>query len=140
FRSEVEFLGHRIGANGLSVSPDKIEAVQDWPAPTNVTEVRSFLGLAGFYRRFVKDFSKIALPLTALTKETTPFAWGSLQQEAFAALKQALCTAPVLLTPDPSRPYTLNCDACDYAIGATLQQDHGNGLQPVAYMSRKLTP
>ena len=141
FRSEVEFLGHRIGANGLSVSQDKVQAVRDWPTPKNVHDVRSFLGLAGFYRRFVKDFSKIALPITELTKEkTTPFVWGQRQQQAFDALKAALCSAPVLLTPDPSKPYTLNCDACDYAVGATLQQDHGNGLQPVAYMSRKLKP
>lgn len=139
FRSEVQFLGHRIGANGLAVSQDKVQAVREWPAPQNVGEVRSFLGLAGFYRRFVKDFSKIALPLTELTKETVPFAWGAAQQTAFSTLKNALCTAPVLLIPDPAKPYTLNCDACDYAIGATLQQDHGRGLQPVAFMSRKLT-
>jgi transposase InsO family protein len=140
FRDEVEFLGHRIGANGLSVSQDKVQAVRGWPQPKNVHDVRSFLGLANFYRRFVKDFSKIALPVTALTKEANPFTWGPLQQEAFDALKRALCSAPVLLIADPKLPYTLNCDACDYAIGATLQQDHGNGLQPVAYMSRKLKP
>ena len=140
FRDEVEFLGHRIGANGLSVSQDKISAVRDWPAPKNVSEVRSFLGLAGFYRRFVKDFSKVALPITELTKEKTPWEWGPKQREAFAALKHALCTAPVLLIPDPSLPYTLNCDACMYAVGATLQQDHGNGLQPVAFRSKKLSP
>ena len=140
FRSEVEFLGHRIGANGLSVSQDKIAAVQDWPAPTSVTEVRSFLGLAGFYRRFVKDYSKIALPMTELTKTSVPWSWGEKQRTAFAALKAALSSAPVLLIPNPDLPYTLNCDACDYAIGATLQQDHGNGLQPVAFRSRKLSP
>lgn len=140
FRDEVEFLGHRLGANGLAVSQDKVKAVRDWPTPQNVHDVRAFLGLAGFYRRFVKDFSKIALPITSLTKETTPFAWGPLQKEAFEALKLSLCSAPVLLIADPKLPYTLNCDACDYAIGATLQQDHGKGLQPVAYMSRKMKP
>jgi len=111
FRSEVEFLGHRIGANGLAVSQDKITAVREWPAPSNVSEVRSFLGLAGFYRRFVKNYSKVALPITELTKEKVPFEWGAKQHEAFAALKEALCTAPVLLIPNPSLPYTLNCDA-----------------------------
>jgi hypothetical protein len=139
FRDEVEFLGHRIGAKGLSVSPDKIDAVKAWPRPKDLGEVRSFLGLAGFYRRFVKDYSKGALPLTELTKEKVPFAWGAAQQAAFDALKTALCAAPVLLVPDPSKPYTLNCDACDFAIGATLQQDHGHGLQPVAYRSKKLS-
>jgi len=137
FRSEVEFLGHRIGAQGLSVSQDKVQDVRTWPQPENVSDVRAFLGLAGFYRKFVENFSKIALPLTELTKETTPFVWEQRQQQAFDALKAALCSAPVLLIPDPTKPYTLNCDACDYALGATLQQDHGSGLQPVAYMSRK---
>jgi hypothetical protein len=140
FRSEVEFLGHQLGANGLAVSQDKISAVRDWPTPRNVGDVRSFLGLAGFYRRFVKDFSKIALPLTQMTQKERSWEWGKEQQAAFDALKAALCSAPVLLIPDPSKPYTLNCDACDYAIGATLQQDQGNGLQPVAFMSRKLKP
>ena len=139
-RDEVEFLGHRLGKDGLAVSPDKVAAVRDWPALKNVKDVRSFLGLAGFYRRFVKDFSKVALPLTELTHEKVAWEWGALQQESFAALKSALCSAPVLVLPDPSLPYVLNCDACDYAIGATLQQDHGNGLQPVAFRSKKLSP
>ena len=139
-RTEVQFLGHRIGAQGLSVSPDKVEAVRDWPTPKNVHDVRAFLGLAGFYRRFVEGFSKIALPMTQLTKTDCAWTWGAEQQRAFDALKASLCSAPVLLIPDPKLPYTLNCDACEYAVGATLQQDHGNGLQPVAYRSRKLSP
>lgn len=139
-RKEVEFLGHRLGASGLGVSPDKIAAVKDWPQPTSVSDIRSFLGLAGFYRRFVKDFSKIALPITELTKNDSEFVWGEKQQKAFDELKKSLCSAPVLLIPDPKLPYTLNVDACDYAVGGTLQQDQGNGLQPVAFRSRKLTP
>ena len=139
-RDEVQFLGYRIGAKGLAVSPDKVDAVRAWPTPKNVHDVRAFLGLAGFYRRFVKNFSGIALPITELTKSDRAWAWGTAQQQAFEALKTALCSAPVLLIPDPSLPYTLNCDACDYAVGATLQQDHGAGLQPVAYRSRKLSP
>lgn len=136
---EVSFLGHRIGADGLRVAPDKISAVQQWPAPRNATDVRSFLGLAGFYRRFVKDFSKIALPLTELTHEKRVWSWGADEQRAFAELKATLCSPPVLLVPDQSKPFVLNCDACKYAIGATLQQDHGNGLQPVAYFSAKMS-
>lgn len=139
-QNEVEFLGHRLGADGLAVSEDKISAVREWPAPASVSEVRSFLGLAGFYRRFVKAFSKIALPITELTKNDVEFVWGPRQQTAFVELKAALCSAPVLLIPDPKLPYTLNVDACDYAVGGTLQQDQGNGMQPVAYRSRKLTP
>jgi len=137
---EVAFLGHRIGADGLRVAPDKISAVQQWPQPKNVSDVRSFLGLANFYRRFVKDYSRIALPLTELTRETTTaWAWGAEQQAAFDALKAALCSPPVLLVPDQSKPFVLNTDACKFAIGATLQQDHGNGLQPVAFFSAKMS-
>ena len=136
---EVSFLGHRIGADGLRVAPDKISAVQQWPQPRSVTDVRSFLGLANFYRRFVKDYSRIALPLTELTKDTAPWQWGAEQQRAFDALKAALCSPPVLRIPDQSKPFVLNTDACKYAIGATLQQDHGNGLQPVAYFSAKMS-
>jgi len=138
---EVAFLGHRIGADGLRVSPDKISAVQQWPQPKNVSDVRSFLGLANFYRRFVKDYSRIALPLTELTKEVTGagFTWGAPEQAAFDALKRALCSPPVLLVPDQSKPFVLNTDACKFAIGATLQQDHGNGLQPVAFFSAKMS-
>jgi hypothetical protein len=136
---EVAFLGHRIGADGLRVAPDKIGAVQQWPQPRSVTDVRSFLGLANFYRRFVKDYSRIALPLTELTKETTAWRWGTQEQAAFDALKAALCSPPVLLVPDQSKPFVLNTDACKYAIGATLQQDHGNGLQPVAFFSAKMS-
>lgn len=136
---EVSFLGHRIGADGLRVAPDKISAVQQWPKPMNVTEVRSFLGLANFYRRFIRHFSHSAMPLTELTKESTPWKWGEEQQRAFVELKAALCSPPVLLVPDQSKPFVLNCDACKYAIGGTLQQDQGQGLQPVAYFSAKMS-
>ena len=137
---EVAFLGHRIGADGLRVAPDKISAVQQWPRPKNVSDVRSFLGLANFYRRFVQGYSRIAQPLTELTRETTTaWQWGAKQQAAFEALKAALCAPPVLLVPDQSKPFVLNTDACKFAIGATLQQDHGNGLQPVAFFSAKMS-
>ena len=136
---EVSFLGHRIGADGLRVAPDKVSAVQSWPQPQNQTDVRAFLGLAGFYRRFVKHFSRIALPLTELTHEKRVWSWGGDEQRSFDELKAALCSPPVLLIPDQSKPFVLNCDACKYAIGGTLQQDHGNGLQPVAYFSAKMS-
>jgi hypothetical protein len=138
-QSEVSFLGHRIGEDGLRVAPDKISAVQQWPQPRNVSDVRAFTGLANFYRRFVRDYSRIALPLTELTKDAVAWRWGTEQQAAFDELKAALCAPPVLLVPDQSKPFVLNCDACKYAIGATLQQDHGNGLQPVAYFSAKMS-
>jgi len=135
----VEFLGHRIGADGLRVAPDKISAVKEWPVPGSVTEVRSFLGLANFYRRFVKDYSHMALPLTELTKDATKtFIWGEVHQRAFEKLKSTLCSAPVLIIPDQNKQFFLTCDACDFAIGAVLEQDLGKGRQPVAYFSAKL--
>ena len=139
FQQEVEFLGHRIGANGLRVSPDKIGAVRDWPVPTTVTEVRSFLGLANFYRRFIQGYSRIALSLTELTRDEIAFRWAPEQQVAFDEIKRLLSSAPVLVIPDQTKQFVLNCDACKYAIGAVLQQDHGNGLQPVAYFSAKMS-
>jgi len=141
-KREVEFLGHMVGEHGLRVMEDKIEAVRDWPTPTNIRELRAFLGLAGYYRRFVRDFSKIALPLTELTRNVTrkklDLSWGTKQQLAFVELKCALQSTPVLVLPDLNKEFVVHCDASGYAVGAVLQQDHGKGLQPVAFMSKKM--
>lgn len=141
-KREVEFLGHMVGEHGLRVMQDKIEAVRDWPTPTNIRELRAFLGLAGYYRRFVRNFSAIALPLTELTRNVTrqklELSWGTKQQLAFVELKRALQSTPVLVLPDLSKEFVVHCDASGYAVGAVLQQDHGNGLQPVAFMSKKM--
>jgi hypothetical protein len=140
FQQEVEFLGHYVGVNGLRIMDDKLAAVTEWPAPKNVKEVRAFLGLVGFYRKFVRGFSMIALPLTLLTRTVTggPFQWGTEQQLAFLELKRALQHAPLLLLPDPTLPFVLHTDASGFALGAVLQQDQGQGLQPVAFLSKKL--
>ena len=140
-QTEVEFLGHYVGRDGLRVMEDKIDAVSDWPVPTTIRELRAFLGLAGYYRRFVKGFSGIALPLTELTRNVTHrrLQWGPRQQLAFIELKRALQVTPVLALPDPVLPFVVNCDASGYAVGAVLQQDRGSGLQPVAFLSKKLT-
>ena len=138
FQTEVEFLGHRLGAEGLKVMPEKVTSVASWPTPTSVKEVRSFLGLAGYYRRFVKQFSKIASPLTELTKDRVKFRWGKEEQEAMDRLKESLSAAPVLVLPDPKLPFVLTTDASGYATGAVLQQDHGKGMQPIGFLSRKL--
>jgi hypothetical protein len=140
-QTEVEFLGHYVGRDGLRVMEDKIEAVRDWPVPTTMRELRAFLGLAGYYRRFVKGFSEIALSLTELTRNATHqrLQWGARQQLAFIELKRALQSTPVLALPDPTLPFVVNCDASGYAVGAVLQQDRGSGLQPVAFLSKKLT-
>ena len=138
FRTEVEFLGHIVGRHGVRMMEDKVKAVQEWPAPTRVTHVRAFLGLAGYYRKFVKDFSKISMPLSDLTKDAAKFEWGPPQQKAFRLLKHALATAPVLILPDPKLPYVLHTDSSGFAIGGVLQQDQGAGLQPIAFLSKKM--
>jgi hypothetical protein len=143
FQTEIEFLGHYVGVNGLRVMEDKLAAVTEWPVPQTVREVRAFLGLVGFYRRFIKDFSRIALPLTALTRTVTggPFSWSTEAQLAFISLKRSLQGAPVLLLPDPAFPFVVHTDASGFAVGAVLQQDRqqGHGLQPVAFLSKKMT-
>ena len=142
FQREVEFLGHHVGQGQIRIMEDKLEAVTAWPPPQKVKEVRAFLGLVGFYRRFIRGFSSIALPLTELTKTVTgaPYSWGDRQQRAFDALKLALKTAPILRLADPDRPYVVHTDASGFATGAVLQQDYGTGLQPIAFMSKKMVP
>ena len=141
-KREVEFLGHMVGVSGLRVMQDKIEAVRDWPIPENARELRAFLGLAGYYRRFVRNFSAIALPLTELTRHVTKqkleLRWGAKEQLAFVELKRALQSTPVLVLPDLDKEFVVHCDASGYAVGAVLQQDHGKGLQPVAFLSKKM--
>lgn len=140
FRTEVEFLGHHVGRDGIRMMEDKVQAVRDWPPAKRVTDVRAFLGTAGYYRRFIKDFSKISAPLTELTKESVKFEWGPEQQKAFDTLKQAIATGPVLVLPDPTLPFTVHVDASGYAVGAVLEQDQGRGLQPIAFLSKKMLP
>ena len=138
--AEVDFLGHVVSSAGLKPDPAKVAAVQEWPVPQTLRDVRSFLGLSGYYRRFIRHYSKLALPLTELTRADCPWQWGERQQEAFDALKAALVSAPVLALPDPSKPYEIYTDASGFALGAVLLQDQGQGPQPVAYLSRKLNP
>jgi hypothetical protein len=104
----LSFLGYVITPQGIEVDQAKVEAIQGWPVPKTITHVRSFLGLAGFYRRFVKDFSTIAAPLNALTKKGVPFSWGTTQENAFNMLKDKLTHAPLLQLPDFIRPLSLN--------------------------------
>lgn len=138
--SSMDFLGHVVSHQGISTDPKKIKAVQDWPNLKHSKEVLSFLGLANFYRRFVKDFSKIAAPLTALTNKDTPFTWGPAEQQSFDSLKQALTTAPILAIPDFTKPFLVRCDASTYAIGQVLCQGEGKDERVIAYESRKLSP
>ena len=137
-KHEVEFLGHIVGRDGMRMMEDKVAAVQSWPVPSQVTHVRSFLGTAGYYRKFIAGFSRIAAPLSELTMDNVKFEWTSKHQQAFDALKAAIAAGPVLVLPDPKLPFVVHTDASGFATGAVLQQDQGHGLQPVAYLSKKM--
>lgn len=139
-QSEVSFLGHIIGKDGVKMDPRKVSAIQQWPPPNNVHELKSFLGLAGYYRKFIANYSNISAPLTELTKKLTAYQWGAAEQSALEQLKEAVTSAPLLLNADPSKPYTVYTDASGYAVGAALMQDHGAGEQPIAYYSHKMNP
>ena len=115
------------------MDPRKISTIKDWPAPINVSEVRSFLGLASYYRKFVKKFSTVAIPLTALLHKDNEFEWNETAQKVFDTLKEKLITTPVLLLPDPEKPFTVTTDTSDYAIGAILIQYQRKSKQSVAY-------
>nr|GFA01444.1 reverse transcriptase domain-containing protein [Tanacetum cinerariifolium] len=132
----VQFLGHLIDSQGLHVDLAKIEAVNNWASPTTPTEIRQFLGLAGYYRRFIKDFSKIAKSLTILTKKDKKFFWGEDQEMDFQILKQKLCEAPILALPEGNDDFVDYCDAPIQGLGAVLMQRE----KVIAYASRQLKP
>ena len=137
-RGEVIYLGHKISEAGAQPDESKLEAVRFFPTPKSVKDVKSFLGLAGYYRKFIKDFSKKALPLTGLLKKDASFHWTDEQQDSFNLLKECLTEQPILQFPDFERPFNVTTDASNFAIGAILSQgDYPNDL-PVSYASRCL--
>jgi len=131
---KVAFLGHVVSSEGVSVDPQKIEAVTNWPRPKNPTEVWSFLGLAGYYRRFVHDFSKIATPLTNLTRKVTKYEWTEKCEEAFYELEKRLTSAPILDLPAAEQDFVVYSDASRNGLGCLLMQDG----RVIAYASRQL--
>ncbi|KAL0554222.1 hypothetical protein IC582_008139 [Cucumis melo] len=131
---KVTFLDHVVSSKGVFVDPAKIEAVTSWPRPSTVSEIRSFLSLAGYYRRFVEDFSCIASPLTQLTRKGTPFVWSPACESSFQELKQKLVSAPVLTVPDGSRSFVIDSDASKKGLGCVLMQQG----KVVPYASRQL--
>ena len=139
FKEEITFLGHVVSSSGLRPDTAKLKAISDWPTPKCVKDVRSFLGLGNFYRRFCKNFAKVASPLTDLLKKDTPFVWSDKCEEAFQNIKNLLTSAPVLQVADPTKDFRLQTDASDFAIGGVLLQQKGKAWLPIAYMSRRLT-
>ncbi|GJZ71270.1 retrotransposon protein, putative, ty3-gypsy subclass [Tanacetum coccineum] len=118
----VQFIGHVIDSQRIHVDPAKIEAVKNWASPTTPTEARQFLGLAGYYRRFIKNFSKIAKSLTELTQKNKKYIWGEDQESTFQLLKQNLCEAPILALPEGKDDFVVYCDASHQGLGAVLMQ------------------
>ncbi|GKD71317.1 putative reverse transcriptase domain-containing protein [Tanacetum coccineum] len=131
---KVQFLGHVIDSRGIHVDPAKIESIKDWASPKTPTEIRQFLGLAGYYRRFIEGFSKIAKSMTKLTQKGIKFDWGEKEENAFQLIKQKLCSAPILALPEGSEDFVVYCDASHKGLGAVLMQRE----KVIAYASRQL--
>jgi transposase InsO family protein len=138
-KSEVKYLGYVVSSEGISASPDKIKAVRDYPRPENVKDVRSFVGLASFYRRLIPKFADLAKPLTELTRKETEFVWGETQETAFNSLKEKLCSSEVLAFPDFKSDFTLTTDGSGVGIAAILSQVQNGVERPVSYASRQLS-
>ena len=134
----VEFLGYILSKNGVSMCPERVRAISEWTAPTNSTELRSFLGFANFYRGFIDNYSKITTPLTALFKTNTAWRWTSTEQNAFDALKAAFVGATVVAHYNPDAQVILETDASDFAISGVASQEGPDGLRPIGFYSRKL--
>ncbi|GJR48090.1 putative reverse transcriptase domain-containing protein [Tanacetum coccineum] len=131
---KVQFLGHVIDCQGIHVDPAKIESIKDWASPKTPTEIRQFLGLAGYYRRFIEGFSKIAKPMTKLTQKKVAFEWGDKQEAAFQTLKNKSCSKPILTLPQGAENFIVYCDASHKGLGAVLMQNE----KVIAYASRQL--
>uniref|UniRef100_K7EYA7 Gypsy retrotransposon integrase-like protein 1 n=1 Tax=Pelodiscus sinensis TaxID=13735 RepID=K7EYA7_PELSI len=139
-RREVSYLGYTVGGGRLKPLVDKVSAVRDWPLPTTKRQIRQFLGLAGYYRRFIADFATLAAPLTDMTRNNQPqkVRWTERGRQAFDTIKRRLVSAPILRQPDFSRPFILQTDASEVGLGAVLAQEVEGGEHPILYLSRKL--
>lgn len=131
---KVHFFGHMVNKDGIHVDPSKIEAVKNWRRPKTPSEIRQFLGMAGYYRRFIENFSRIAQPLTLLTKTERKFEWSDRQEQAFQTLKNILCEAPILAIPDGVEDFVVYCVASGQGLGCVLMQRG----KVIAYASRQL--
>lgn len=138
-RSELKYLGYVVNSQGLAVDPDKVSAILNIQSPRNVSEVRSILGMTSWYRRFIPNFSSIVAPLTNLLKKNVKFNWNDKCEKSFCTLKETLSSAPILTCPNFELPFSVQCDASGFGIGAVLTQHTSNGEQVICYLSRSLT-
>lgn len=134
YKEEIQYLGHIITREGITVDPEKIRTIMEWPVPKDVTDIRSFMGLAGYYRRFVEGFSRVEYPITSLQKKGKAFKWTLECQRSFEQLKHLLTTAPILSIADPHKDHVVCTDANKEGVGGVLMQEG----KIIAYESRKL--
>ena len=139
-QTQVKYLGHVVSSAGVATDPEKVEAVSRWPRPTDVTQLRAFLGTTGYYHRYVPNYASVAKPLTLLTGEGSTWVWGTPEQSAFDQLKWLLTHAPVLGYPDPTLPYILDTDASNVGTGAVLSQVQEGQERAIAFHSKTLSP
>jgi len=139
FQETVTFLGHKVSKDGLSVEEDKVKAIKEWPTPTNVDQVHSFIGSASYYRKFIRNFAEISSPLTHLFKKGVDFHWGEPQEKAFNELKVGLSKEPVLMAPNYKKEFYIASDASSNGIGGVVfQLDENDKERPIAFYSRQL--
>jgi len=141
-KTTIKYLRVIISHNSVAMDPVKIAGVTEWPAPTNKREVQSFLGFTNFYRRFIRNFSEHACPLFDLTRNDSGWHWGEAERTAFARLKGSVTSAPVLISPDPTKPFRIKADSANFATGAVLSQisSEDKKWHPVAFLSKSLSP
>lgn len=137
-RSELKFLGYVVDSSGLHCDPDKVSAILNIPTPTNVKEVRRFLGITSWYRRFIPNMATLVAPITNLLRKGINFKWSAECGAAFHKVKECLVSSPVISCPDFSKPFTIQTDASDYGLGAVLSQDHPDGEKVISFISRSL--
>ena len=139
-KEEVEYLGVIVGKGQVKMDPVKVQGITDWPTPTNLHELRSFLGFGNYYKDFIQSYSHITRPLHKLTRKNQPYQWGEVQEAAFTHLKKLFTSYPVLRNPDPDKHYIVDTDASKFAIGATISQDYSDGRHPIGFFSKSLLP
>lgn len=141
-KKSISFLGYIIEAGQVRADPCKVQAVVDWPEPNSRKQLQRFLGFANFYRRFIRNYSRVVAPLTELTSPRCPFRWSPEASAAFSELKQRFTTAPILVQPDPSKQFIVEVDASEVGVGAILSQrsEVDDKLHPCAFFSKRLSP